>query len=68
MQWQPAQTLFLSDNVREIDAATEAGVKAILVDRPGNAPVSEGDRERMEVVESLEGIKLEASSANGKAA
>ena len=52
-QWQASETLFLSDNIKEIDAAVEADLKAILVDRPGNAPVSEADRERMEIVQSL---------------
>ncbi|KAF2767311.1 2,3-diketo-5-methylthio-1-phosphopentane phosphatase [Teratosphaeria nubilosa] len=58
LKWPPSQTLFLSDNVKEIDAATEAGLKAVLVDRPGNAPVSNEDRRRMQVVESLDEITL----------
>ncbi|KAI8819682.1 HAD-like domain-containing protein [Fimicolochytrium jonesii] len=35
----PATILFLSDNVREIEAAITAGFQASIVDRPGNAPL-----------------------------
>jgi len=37
--------LFLSDNVREVEAAKEAGMKAVVVVRDGNAPLT-GDEER----------------------
>ncbi|KAK4894279.1 enolase-phosphatase E1 [Elasticomyces elasticus] len=57
--WQAAQTLFLTDNVNEYDAAVKAKLQALLVDRPGNAVVSEADRARMVVVESLSDITLE---------
>lgn len=50
--------LFLSDNVKEIEAATEVQMKAIVVDRPGDAPLSEADRERFAVIQSLEEIAL----------
>lgn len=66
-QWQPAETLFLSDNIKEVDAAIEAGLKSILVDRPGNAAVSESDRARVDVVQSLEELKLEAADSQSKA-
>ncbi|KAK0253563.1 enolase-phosphatase E1 [Friedmanniomyces endolithicus] len=56
--WQPARTLFLTDNVREYDAAASAGLRVILLDRPGNAPVSAEDLARMEVVQSLHDIEL----------
>ncbi|KAK3075539.1 enolase-phosphatase E1 [Teratosphaeriaceae sp. CCFEE 6253] len=58
LKWQPARTLFLTDNVKEYDAAAEAGLRVILLDRPGNATVSEADRARMEVVGSLDEITL----------
>ncbi|KAH9844696.1 Enolase-phosphatase E1 [Teratosphaeria destructans] len=67
LKWPPSQTLFLSDNVKEIDAATQAGLKAILVDRPGNAPVSNEDRERMQVIDSLDEITLEHAAEGGDA-
>jgi enolase-phosphatase E1 len=50
--------VFLSDNVNEIRAAKQAGMHAIVVDRPGNATLSEGDRDELEVIESLEQIQL----------
>ena len=55
---QPSEILFLSDNVKEIDAALEASMKAILVDRAGNAPVPDADRARLNVVESLDEVTL----------
>lgn len=57
-QQSPEEVLFLSDNVKEVDAALGAGMKSILVDRPGNAEVSSEDRERLMVVHSLADIKL----------
>ncbi|KAK0803062.1 enolase-phosphatase E1 [Friedmanniomyces endolithicus] len=58
LEWQPARTLFLTDNVREYDAAASAGLRVILLDRPGNAPVSAADMARMDVVQSLHDIEL----------
>ncbi|KAH6627880.1 HAD-like domain-containing protein [Chaetomium tenue] len=46
--------LFLSDNVREVEAAREAGMRACVVQRPGNAELPEDVRGRLEVVESFE--------------
>ena len=37
----PAEILFFSDVVRELDAAREAGCRTRLVIRPGNAPVED---------------------------
>lgn len=67
MQWQPARTVFLTDSVKEVDAATEAGLKTILLDRPGNAPVSDADRARMDVVSSLDEIELGTTSESPEA-
>ena len=41
MNVQPKEVLFLSDVVRELDAAREAGCEIRLVVRPGNAPVDD---------------------------
>jgi enolase-phosphatase E1 len=43
----------------EVRAAIKAGMKSIVVDRPGNAPLSEEDRTELRVVESLSEIELE---------
>ncbi|KAK1820323.1 enolase-phosphatase E1, partial [Friedmanniomyces endolithicus] len=56
--WQPAGTLFLTDNVKEYDAAASAGLCVILLDRPGNALVSAADMARTDVVQSLYDIDL----------
>lgn len=37
----PGEWLFLSDNVQEVDAAEAAGMKALIVTRPGNAALPE---------------------------
>ncbi|EMC96133.1 hypothetical protein BAUCODRAFT_464586 [Baudoinia panamericana UAMH 10762] len=58
MHWSAGKTLFLTDNVKEYDAAISAGLQAVLLDRPGNAPVAEADRKRMRVVGSLDDIDL----------
>jgi enolase-phosphatase E1 len=54
--------LFLSDNVKEVEAAVEAGMKSFVVVREGNALVSEEDRGRFTCVESFEGIEIEKAS------
>jgi len=55
---EAGKVLFLSDNVREVSAALEAGMKAIVVDRPGNAELAGREREEYEVVTSFDQIKL----------
>ncbi|TVY49901.1 Enolase-phosphatase [Lachnellula occidentalis] len=50
--------LFLSDSVREVDAAREAGMQGFVVVREGNAGLSEEEKERNTLVESFEAIKL----------
>ncbi|KAL1796085.1 hypothetical protein ACET3X_006309 [Alternaria dauci] len=45
---------FLTDNVKEAEAAMEAGVYAVVVDRPGNAALEEEAREKFVVVERLD--------------
>ncbi|ORX54547.1 2,3-diketo-5-methylthio-1-phosphopentane phosphatase [Hesseltinella vesiculosa] len=37
----PASILFVSDNIREIEAAAQAGLKVLIASRPGNAPLPE---------------------------
>jgi enolase-phosphatase E1 len=37
----------------EAEAAKDAGVYALLVDRPGNAQLAEQDRERFPVIQRL---------------
>ncbi|TVY29003.1 Enolase-phosphatase E1 [Lachnellula hyalina] len=50
--------LFLSDNVREVDSAREAGMQGFVVVREGNADLSEEEREGNTLVGNFEEIKL----------
>jgi 2,3-diketo-5-methylthio-1-phosphopentane phosphatase len=54
MNVRPDEVLFLSDVVRELDAAREAGCETRLVVRPGNTPVD--DPHGHPVVESFRGL------------
>ncbi|KAF1965890.1 2,3-diketo-5-methylthio-1-phosphopentane phosphatase [Bimuria novae-zelandiae CBS 107.79] len=53
MGQKSTRVAFLTDNVKEAEAAKDAGVYAVLVDRSGNAPLAEGDRERFAVIQRL---------------
>jgi len=50
--------LFLSDNVKEVRAAILASMASFVVDRPGNAPLTEEDKHELVVIKSLDEIKL----------
>lgn len=53
----PASELtFYSDVTKEVEAATEAGLKAVIVVRPGNAPLSAGDKDKFKVIESFSNV------------
>ncbi|OJD31828.1 enolase-phosphatase e1 [Diplodia corticola] len=52
------EILFLSDNVKEVKAALEAGMKSFVIDRPGNEPLSDDDREAFTVHTSFKDIPL----------
>ncbi|KAK9238949.1 HAD-like domain-containing protein [Lipomyces kononenkoae] len=52
----PKEILFLSDNVKEIEAAKEAGWEAYIVERPGNAPLSEEDRKTHKVIQNFDSL------------
>jgi enolase-phosphatase E1 len=52
--------LFLSDNVKEVDAAKEAGMESFVVAREGNAPLSDEEVARSIMVRSFDEIKLKA--------
>jgi enolase-phosphatase E1 len=55
---EPARWVFVSDNVAEVDAAREAGLKGVVIVREGNTPLSEEERARHVVVESLEKLRI----------
>ena len=39
----PKSVLFLSDNINEVNAAIETGMKSYIVIRPGNPPIDDDD-------------------------
>jgi enolase-phosphatase E1 len=49
-----SEWLFLSDNVLEVEAAKKAGMQSFVVERPGNAPLSEGARREHRVIKSFD--------------
>lgn len=51
--------LFLTDVVAEAKAAKEAGMNVVLLDRPGNAELSEDDRKEFTVVSSFSDLPFE---------
>jgi enolase-phosphatase E1 len=46
----PSGWLFLSDNVKEVEAAKAAGMQSFVVQRPGNAPLPEGTEAKHKVI------------------
>ncbi|KAI7184021.1 hypothetical protein D0869_12535 [Hortaea werneckii] len=57
LDWPADTTLFLTDNVKEADAAAAAGMQTILVDRPGNAVLADSDRQRLRVETTLSALE-----------
>ncbi|KAI9818489.1 MAG: enolase-phosphatase E1 [Pycnora praestabilis] len=47
---------FLSDNVKEVDAALKAGMESTIVVRPGNAPLSEEEIGSHHCLKTLENV------------
>jgi len=45
--------IFVSDLEAEIEAADQAGMKAVVAVRPGNAPLNRKTKEKYPVVRSL---------------
>ena len=50
------QWLFLSDNVREVEAAMHAGMQSFIVERPGNGDLSDDMRKIHRVIRSFEEV------------
>jgi len=56
---QPVLYSFLNNcYFPEIKAAIEANMQALLVDRPGNAPLSEADLQAFTMIKSLDEVNL----------
>lgn len=54
------EALFLTDVVAEAKAAKEAGLNVVVLDRPGNAELSEEDRKEFTVISSFTDLPLES--------
>ncbi|XP_044745633.1 enolase-phosphatase E1-like isoform X2 [Coccinella septempunctata] len=55
----PVDILFLTDDVKEAEAAKSADVNVVLVEREGNAPISEESRTNFTVVSSFAEVSAE---------
>ncbi|PSR90389.1 enolase-phosphatase E1 [Coniella lustricola] len=53
-----SQWLFLSDNIKEVDAAKAAGMLSFVVQRPGNAELPSETKQRHTVIRSFDEIAL----------
>ncbi len=53
-EFPAGEWLFLSDNVKEVDAAIAAGLQSYVIQRPGNSELPAGTRERLQVIESFD--------------
>lgn len=54
------EALFLTDVVAEAKAAKDAGLNVVVLDRPGNAELSEEDRKEFTVISSFTDLPLES--------
>ncbi|KAF3988955.1 hypothetical protein FT663_03064 [Candidozyma haemuli var. vulneris] len=50
---EASKLTFYSDVTKEIDAAIEAGLEAVVVARPGNAPLTEEDVQKYIIIQSF---------------
>lgn len=57
------EALFLTDVVAEAKAAKEAGLNVVVLDRPGNAELSEEDRKEFTVISSFTDLPLESEKS-----
>ncbi|KAI4596348.1 enolase-phosphatase E1 [Pestalotiopsis sp. 9143b] len=53
----PGQFLFLSDNAKEVEAAIKAGMRSVVVQRPGNAELAPEVYDKYDVVETFQSIE-----------
>ncbi|KAK9466005.1 HAD-like domain-containing protein [Lipomyces arxii] len=50
------EILFLSDNVKEVEAALQAGLESYVVERKGNAPLSGEDRAKYTIIHDFNAL------------
>ncbi|XP_073847119.1 enolase-phosphatase E1 [Musca autumnalis] len=54
----PCDILFLTDVVKEAEAARKAGMQTVLLTRPGNAPLTDDDKTQFTFVNDFESLKI----------
>ncbi|XP_058055461.1 enolase-phosphatase E1 [Anopheles bellator] len=66
---EAADVVFLTDVIAEAKAAKEAGVNVVLLDRPGNAELSEEDRKEFPVITTFSELSFKKiNEENGSSA
>lgn len=55
---KPGNVLFFSDNVKEVQAALKAGMKSVVVVKPGNASLTEQDHREFDIIESFAEVEI----------
>ncbi|KAI1107245.1 enolase-phosphatase E1 [Jackrogersella minutella] len=55
-EFSAGEWLFLSDNTKEVDAAIEAGMRSVVVQRPGNSPLPPEVSQRLHVIETFDSL------------
>lgn len=53
---EPKDLLFFSDNIHEVKAAEEAGLRSIIVEKPGNKPIPEAEKSGLTTIKSFDEI------------
>nr|XP_013098691.1 unnamed protein product [Stomoxys calcitrans] len=54
----PADILFLTDVIKEAEAARQAGLQTVILSRPGNAPLTDDDKSQFTIVEDFEKLNV----------
>ncbi|KAG8233041.1 hypothetical protein J437_LFUL004262 [Ladona fulva] len=56
LECQPGEVIFFSDSIKEVKAASKAGVIAVIMDREGNLPLDQSAKDMFPVVSSFEAM------------
>ncbi|XP_061386205.1 enolase-phosphatase E1-like [Musca vetustissima] len=61
---EPCDILFLTDVVKEAEAARKAGLQTVILARPGNAPLTDDDKTQYTVVNDFESLKIKLKESS----
>ncbi|KAF2454422.1 acireductone synthase-like protein [Lineolata rhizophorae] len=56
--FRTTQIAFVTDSKKEVSAASDAGMTAFLIDRPGNPPLEPNDHMQYRIIKDLNGIDI----------